>query len=64
MNWKVTVKQKILNKMHQKVKLNRKNKKKNEQLLQYTTEKKQQTGEKRKLKMFDYSEQYTKKNRN
>ena len=67
MNWKVTEKQKILNKMHQKVKLNRqkKNKKK-----KWTTvaihdwKKTQQTGEKRKLKIFDYSEQDTRKNRN
>ena len=53
--------------MHQKVKLNRqkKNKKK-----KWTTvaihdwKKTQQTGEKRKLKIFDYSEQDTRKNRN
>ena len=70
MNWKLTVKQKILNKIHRKVKLKRqkKNRKKNEQPMQRTTEKKptQEIGEKRKLKIFDYlnSKQDAKKNRN
>ena len=70
MNWKVTVRQKIFSKIHQKVRFKRqkKKKKKNEKPSQYTTEKNptQQTGEKRKLKIFDFlnSEQDTKKCRN
>ena len=71
MNWKVTVKQKILNKIHQKVKLKRqkKNKKKTNNHCNMPLKKNthtQQTGEKRKLEIFDYlnSEQDAKKNRN
>ena len=70
MNWKVTVKQKILNKIHRKVKLKRqkKNRKKTNNRFNVRLKKKptQQIGEKRKLKIFDYlnSKQDAKKNRN
>ena len=69
MNWKVRVKQEILNKMYQKVKLKRQknNKKKTNNRCNILLKKKiQQTDEKRKLKIFDYlnSGQDAKKNRN
>ena len=68
-NWKKTVKQKVLSKIHQKVKLKRqkKNKKKTNNRCNIRLKKNtQQTGEKRKLKIFDYlnSEQDAKRNRN
>ena len=69
MNWKETVEQKILSKIHQKENLKRqkKNKKKTSNRRNIRLKKPtQQTKEKIKLKAFDYlnSEQDVKKNRN